>query len=142
MLAQQLCTTIDTQSTEMLAMLQDFAAIQDANPPVEAPSSPAPAANTVAQTDVQLEMMRILQEMHQVYGRGRRGFAGRGGKGGRGGRGYGNRSRNRRTPDNANLFVVSRTNIIIHTVDATTFLGTARGKHPDKMMLRNLTTVV
>ena len=52
MLAQQLRTTIDTQGTEMIAMLQDFAAVQDANPPVEAPPPPAPVANAVLQTEV------------------------------------------------------------------------------------------
>ena len=67
MLAQQLQTTIEMQGTEMLAMLQDFAAVQDANLTIEAPP-PAPAATAVAQTDVQLEMVRILQDMHQAYG--------------------------------------------------------------------------
>ena len=52
--------------------------------------------------DVQLEMLRILQEMHQAYSQGGRGFTGRGGQGGRDGRGYGNRNMNCRTPDNAN----------------------------------------
>ena len=47
-LTQQLRTTIDTQGAKMLAMLQDLAAIQDANPPVEASPPPAPAANAVA----------------------------------------------------------------------------------------------
>ena len=87
----------------MITMLQDFAAVQDAYPPVKAPSPPTPATNTVAQKDVQFEMLRILQEVHQAYGQGGRGLAGRGGQGGRGGRGYGNRNRNRRTPDNANF---------------------------------------
>ena len=75
-LAQQIQTSIGAQGTEMLAMLQDFAVVQDANPPVEA-QPPAPAANSVAQTDVQLEMLCILQEMHQAYARGGRGLVGR-----------------------------------------------------------------
>ena len=106
----------------MLAMLQDFVAVQDVNPPVEAPP-PAPVANAVVQMDVQLEMLRILQEMHQAYAQGGRGIAGRGGQGGRGrqggqggfgGRRYGNRNRNCRTPDNAN-FVCRVTNQYCHT---------------------------
>ena len=48
MMAQQLQITIDTQGTEILTMLQDFAAVQDANPPVEAPPPPAPVATVVA----------------------------------------------------------------------------------------------
>ena len=45
-------------------------------------------------------------------------------------------------PQTTRIFlVVSRYNIVIRTVDVATFLGTARGKHPDTMMLRQSTIV-
>ena len=111
MLAQYLQATMEIQGTEIITILQDFAAVQDANPPVEA-LPPAPAAKALAQTDVQLEMLRILEEIHQAYDRGVRGLGGRrsqgyrgrqGGQGGLGGRGYGNRNRNLCTLGNANF---------------------------------------
>ena len=96
MLAQQLRASIDSQGTEMLAMLQDLTT--KVNPPQveDRPTAPpAPAANAVAHTDIQLEMLRILQDMRQEFsGRAGRGGGGRGNQGGRGGRGAGNRTRN------------------------------------------------
>ena len=98
MLAEQLRATMDNQGNEMLAMLQGLTEA-NTNPPTEEVLPPAPAANAAAHVDVQLEMLRILQEMHNGYtGRG-----GRGGRGNRGGQGNNSRQRNRRTPDNANF---------------------------------------
>jgi hypothetical protein len=79
MLAQQLRSTIDSQGTEMLAMLQDITT--NVNPPLEEQpqAPPAPAANAVAHTDIQMEMLRLLQDMRQeLSGRAGRGGGGRG----------------------------------------------------------------
>ena len=104
MLATQLRTTMDNQSSQMLAMIQDLV-VTDNNPPNEEMPPPPPTqqtANATAHTDVQLEMLRILQEMRQEYA-GHGGRGGRGaGRGGQSGRGQGQR-RNRRTPDSANF---------------------------------------
>ena len=66
MLAEHLRDMINTQGIEMLAILQELV-IGDDNPHIEVisppTSPPAPAANTVAHTYVQPEMLRILQEM-------------------------------------------------------------------------------
>ena len=104
-LAEQLRATIDTQGIEMLEMLQELVIGND-NPPNEVipPSTapPDPAANDVAHTDVQMEMLRILQEIQQNNAS----HGARGGRGGRGGRGFGrrgDRERTRHTPDNASL---------------------------------------
>ena len=60
-------------------------------------------------------MLRLLQDMRQeLSGRAGRGGGGRGNQGGRGGRGAGNRTRNRRTPDNTN-FARSITDKYCHT---------------------------
>ena len=88
MLAEQLRTTIDAQGTEMLAMLSDMT-LQDNNPPIqELTPPPLPtkhSANSAAHTDVQLQILRILQDMQQNHVRpGRRNQAGRTGAGGRG----------------------------------------------------------
>ena len=98
--AEQLRTTIDTQGTEMLAMLQELVivynnpSIEDMPPPT---ASPDPAANAVVHTDVQIEMLRILQEMRQSN----TGRSGRGGQDGRGDRGRDGCERTRCTPENA-----------------------------------------
>ena len=70
-LATRLPTTIDTQGTEILAMLQELV-VTDNNPPIEEAlpppphaAPPDPAVNATARTDVQLETLYILQEMQQ-----------------------------------------------------------------------------
>ena len=63
MLAEQLQATINNQGTEMLAMLQRLADVENNPPPEEVIPPPAPAAIAVTNTDVQLKMLRILQEM-------------------------------------------------------------------------------
>ena len=84
-------------------MLQEF----DDNPPNNEdqppPHPPKPVANAAAQQDVQLEILRLLQEMHLNYAAGRGYRCGRDGGGDKGGRGQGNRNKSRRTPENANL---------------------------------------
>ena len=87
------------QSNDMLAILQELVVI-DKSPPIEValpppPHSapPDPAVNTAANANVQLEMIRILQEMQQNTG----------GQSRRGGRGSGNREKNRLNPDNTNF---------------------------------------
>ena len=67
------------------------------------PPPPNPIANTDAQQDIQLEILRVLQEIHLNYATGRGVRDVRGGRGGRGLRGQGNCNRNRRTSDNTNL---------------------------------------
>ena len=110
MMAAQLRTTMTDCDTEMLAMLQGLAE-QDANPPqAEVIPQPAPAANAATNQDIQLEMLRILQEIQNTY----TGRAGRGGRGGRGGQGDNNSNRNTRTPDNA-TFNRRVTNMYCHT---------------------------
>ena len=97
--------TIDTQGTKMLAMLQ-WLVIGDDNPPIEfipPPTAPPdPEADAIAHTDVQMEMLRILQEMQQSNG----GCSGRDGRCRRFGRGFsgrGGRERTRCTPDNTSF---------------------------------------
>ena len=79
MLAEHLRDTINTQGTEMLVMLQELV-IGDDNPPIEVilpPTAPStPAANAIAHTDVQMEILRIVKEMQQIN-------SGHGGRGGR-----------------------------------------------------------
>ena len=64
----QLCTTINTQGTEMITMIQELvvtdnnSSIEENLPPT---APPAPAANAAAHMDVQLEIICILQEMQQ-----------------------------------------------------------------------------
>ena len=71
----------------MLSMLQVFAD----NPPNDEdqplPPPPNPIANKDAQQDAQLEMLRVLQEMHLNYATVRGVRDSRGGRGDRGGRG-------------------------------------------------------
>ena len=63
MLAAQLRATMTDRDTEMLAMLQGMAE-QDTNPPQEEIiPPPAPAANAAIDQNIQLEMLRILQQM-------------------------------------------------------------------------------
>ena len=66
MLNEQLHSTIDTPGTEMMAMLQELV-IVDNNPPLEdmppPTDPPAPTVNTVAHTEVQMEM---LHSLHQI----------------------------------------------------------------------------
>ena len=99
MLAEQLRITIETQRTEMLAILQEIV-IADNNSPIEGmpppTAPPAPVENTVVHTDVQLGMLRTLQEMQQSNV----GQSGRFRRGGSGGRGRDNCEKNRLTPDN------------------------------------------
>ena len=47
-------------------MLQDLAR-PNANPPVQAPPPTEPSANAAAHTDMQLDMLRIIQDMYQAY---------------------------------------------------------------------------
>ena len=96
MLSEQLRITINTQGTEILAMLQELVVADNNSPIEEMPpptAPPTPAENAVAHTNVQLEMLRILHEIMQLN-------AGRSGRGGRGGRGRGNREKNHCNLDN------------------------------------------
>ena len=90
------------QGTEMLTTLQELV-IADNNPPIEdmtpPTAPPAPAANAIAHTDVQMEVLRILQEIQQNNAGCRR----KGGRGGRGGRGCDSREREHLNPDNTNF---------------------------------------
>jgi hypothetical protein len=101
MLAEQLRTTIDAQGTEMLAMLSEM---QDNNPPIQESTPPPPpteqSANSAAHTDVQLQILRILQDMHQHQVRPRKNQTGRTGAGGRGSA-QRTGAQNRRTLDDA-----------------------------------------
>ena len=69
MLADQLCTTIDTQGTEMLAIFQELVVVDnnfliEKNQPPKAPS--APTVNVTAHTDVKLEMLHILHKCSRI----------------------------------------------------------------------------
>ena len=61
----------------MLAMIPDLIVTNNNPPNEEIPPPPQQAANATAHTDVQLEILHILQEMKQEY-------AGHGWRGGRG----------------------------------------------------------
>ena len=103
MLADQLRKSINNQGKNMLGMFQGFA---DNSPNDEERTllpPPSPVANAAAQQDVQLEMLRILQEIYLNYAAGRVGKGDRSGGIGRGGSGQGNCNRNLRKPDNANF---------------------------------------
>ena len=133
MLAKQLRATIDTQGTEMFTMLQELV-VGDENPPIEVISPPTypptPAANVVAYTDVQMEMLRIIQKMQQSN----TGYSGRSGRDGRGGRHFGGHGGGKRTHRNMDNVSFRRrvTDKEYHTRgDVTNVITIARGKLTD-----------
>ena len=119
MLAEQLCTDFQVQGTKVLAIVQELAEA-NANPPTETVQlPPAPVANAVIQDTIQVEMLRLLQDIANRNGNngGRGGRGGRdnyGNRGGNSGRGNANGNRNRRTPDNAS-FIRRIMNLYCHT---------------------------
>ena len=121
MLADQLCTDLQVQGTEMLAIFQELADANANLPPAVVQPILEPAANAVIQDTIKVEMIRLLRDIAiqngNNGGRGGRGnYGGRGGYGGCGG--YGgrgnNRNRNCRTPDNAS-FLRRMTSLYCHT---------------------------
>ena len=106
MLADQLRINLQVQGTEMLVIVQELADANANTPHVAIQSPPAPAANTVIQDTIKVEMLRLLRDIANQNGNngGRGGRGGRGnyaGRGRYGGRGTANGSRNLRSPDNA-----------------------------------------
>ena len=75
MLADQLCVDLQLQVTEMLAIVQSIANIND-NPPVDegqTPPQPPPVsvANDVMQDTVHVEILRLLRDITQQNGNNR-----------------------------------------------------------------------
>ena len=107
MLASQMRADLNNQQVELLAMVQDLVEPPPAQDIVE-PAAPAQETMnaTIADT-VQLQILKILQDMQntQIGGNARRGNSGAtgGGRNSGSGNGGGNQrqSINRRTPDNA-----------------------------------------
>ena len=143
MLAEQLRTDLQAQGNEMLALVQEMAAV-NVNPPNEEVQPPqVPAANAVIQDTVQHEMLQLLRSIaangNNGGQSGRNGRVGRNSRGGNGGRG--NQTRvNRRTPDNA-IFNQRITDLYCHTHGACNHASTncaskARG-HEDQATITN-----
>ena len=80
MLVKPLRIDLRVQGTKILALVQELVNL-NTNPPLEYVQSPLePAANTVVQYNVQIEILILLRNIAQNRGD-------RGGQGGRGGRG-------------------------------------------------------
>ena len=107
MLASQMRADLDNQQVQLMAMVQDLAEHQPAQDRVEQDAPPQEMMNATIADTVQLQILKILQDMQntQIGGNARQGNSGSTGGGRNGGRGNGGgnqrQSVNRRTPDNA-----------------------------------------
>ena len=105
MLASQMRPDLNNQQVELLAMVQDLVEQPPAQEIAEAPATEQQVANATIADNVQLQILRILQDMQNAQNGGGNQQGSRGGNNGGGNNGgAAQRTRiNRRTPDTASF---------------------------------------